>query len=174
MKRRFEFRLERVRRIRELEERVARAERASAEGLARAAETSRDEARAVLERSRAHLRELLRGPLEPLDPREVQHVHRALDHILHHLRRRVESARTLRTQAERMADAHLERRNAARALEELKERARARHAAELLRAENAALDEAAQRLAGTRNRESDSSAAIPPADQPPDPFPDRP
>src|SRR6185503_12078081 len=41
MKRRFEFRLARVQRVRDMEERVARAERAQAEALARAAEASR-------------------------------------------------------------------------------------------------------------------------------------
>jgi len=145
VKRRFDFRLERVRRVRDLEERVARAERAQAEALARAAETSRDEARSVLERSRAYLRSILDGAL---DPARVLHSQRALDGELAALRRRVESARTLRTQAERLAAAHREKRSAARALEELRERARQRHAAELEREDNAVLDEVAQRLAG--------------------------
>ena len=97
MKRRFEFRLERVRRVRDLEERVARSERAQAEALARAAEASRDHARGVLEESRAHLRAILSGHVEP---RDVLAYQRALDGELTSLRRRVESARTLRTQAE--------------------------------------------------------------------------
>jgi hypothetical protein len=149
MKRRFEFRLERVRAVRDLEERVARSERAQAEVLARAAEASRDEARAVLERSRAHLRALLAGAL---DPRQVLAAQRALDGELAHLRRRIESARTLRMQAERMAVAHREKQSAARALEELRDRARQRHGAELEKHDNAVLDEVAQRMSADARR----------------------
>jgi len=153
MKRRFEFRLERVRSVRDLEERVARAERAQAEALGRAAETSRDEARAVLEESRAHLRSLLAGAL---DPRQVLAAQRALDGELAQLRRRIESARTLRTQAERMAAAHREKKSAARALEELRERARRRHGAELEKQDNSALDEVAQRLSTAARAEAEA------------------
>lgn len=149
MKRRFEFRLERVRAVRDLEERVARSERAQAEALARAAEVSRDEARAVLEQSRAYLRSLLAGAL---DPRGVLAAQRALDGELADLRRRIESARTLRMQAERMAVAHRDRKSAARALEELRERARRRHGAELEKHDNAVQDEIAQRLATVARR----------------------
>ena len=176
MRRRFEFRLERVHRVRDVEERVARAERAQAEALARAAEASRDLARSVLEQSRTALRELLlvsarKGTLEP---REVLAAQRALDGELANLRRRVESARTVRMQAERMAVAHGERKSAARALEELRERARLRHAAQLEKHENAALDEVAQRLAEAVRRtiadgkeESASRSDEPVADQGP-------
>ena len=149
MKRRFEFRLERVRHVRDLEERVARAERASAEELARAAEASRDRARATLERSRAELANLLTGALEP---RGVLSAQRALDAELVRLRRTVESARTARMQAERIASAHRERQKAARALQELRERARARHALELVKEENAELDEVAQGLGEAERR----------------------
>ena len=149
MKRRFDFRLERVRRVRDMEERVVRAERAQAETLARAAETSRDEARDVLEQSRAYLRSILAGTL---DPTLVMASQRALDGELASLRRRVESARTLRTQAERVAVVHRERKNAARALEELRQRARARHEAELQKNDNAILDEAGQRLGEAERR----------------------
>jgi len=176
MKRRFEFRLERVRAVRDMEERVARSERAQAEALARAAEASRDEARAVLEQSRAHLRSLLAGAL---DPRAVLAAQRALDGELADLRRRIESARTLRMQAERMAVAHRERKSAARALEELRERARLRHGAELEKRDNAALDEVAQRLAAAARRaeaegkeESASRSGVSAADQGPSRRPD--
>jgi hypothetical protein len=164
VKRRFDFRLERVRRVRDLEERVARAERALAESLARAAEASRDEARAVLETSRAHLRAILEGQL---DPRGVLAAQRALDGELASLRRRIEAARTQRAQAERMAAVHRSRRSAARALEELRVRARARHAAELERHENAALDEVAQRRAAGGKGEDASRSETRPADQDP-------
>lgn len=150
MKRRFDFRLERVRRVRDLEERVVRAERAQAESLARAAEASRDEARSVLEESRAWLRSILTGALEPA---RVLSSQRALDDGLAALRRRVETARTLRTQAERMASLQRERKSVVRALDELRERARRRHAAALEQGDNATLDEVAQRLSERERRE---------------------
>jgi hypothetical protein len=143
VKRRFEFRLERVRRVRDLEERVARSERARAESVARAAEASRDQARSVLERSRAWLRELLEAGG---DPRHAALAERTSAAELADLRKKLELARTQRLQAERMAALHRERKGAARALEELRERARTRHVAELERLENAQLDEIAQRL----------------------------
>lgn len=175
MKRRFEFRLARVQRVREMEERVARAERAQAEALARVAEASRDQARAVLEESRAHLRALLEAAAREgaLEPRDVLTAQRALDGELADLRRRVETARTQRQQATHMAAVHRERKSAARALEELRERARLRHAAELEKLENAALDEVAQRLAAAARRaqsgkeESASRSGAPAADQGP-------
>lgn len=170
MKRRFEFRLERVGRVRDVEERIARSERAQAEGLARAAEASRDQARSVLEQSRAHLYSILSGAL---NPREVLSFQRAMDGELSSLRRRVESARTLRTQAERMAAAHREKKSAARALEELRERARLRHGAELEKLENAVLDEVAQRVARTGKDESDSRSRSRAADQDSGPTLDR-
>jgi hypothetical protein len=152
MKRRFDFRLERVRRVRALEERVAGAERARAEGLARAAEASRDKARTALERSRAERETLLSGALGALDPRGVLGAQRGLDAELARLRRTVESARTLRTQAERMAAVHRERKAAERALDELRGRARQRHDTALGKADAAELDEAAQRLAEAARR----------------------
>ena len=176
MKRRFEFRLERVARVRELEERVARAERASAESLARAAEASRDRARSVLGRSRAWLTAALRRTVEP---RSVLQAHRALDAEVERLGREVESARNLRTQAERLAAAHLERRSAARALEELRKRERTRHGTLLAAADNAVLDEvAAQRAREGREApsreprttvhdEDDSRSIAPHADRDP-------
>jgi len=181
VKRRFDFRLERVRRVRDVEERVARAERARAEELARAAETARDEARSVLERSRAWLSTLLEGRLEP---GHVLASQRALDAELAQLRRRVESARTVRAQAEHAAAEHRERKSAARALEELRERNRRQHAAELEKSDNAVLDEVAQRLAERergardadergRNPEGASSPTRPPADQTETPSRDR-
>jgi len=177
MKRRFDFRLQRVARVRDLEEQVARAERATAEGQARAAEARRDEARAVLERSRSWLADFLRGRFSPTDALVAQ---RALDGEHRRLQRSLESARTARTQAERMAQAHKTARGAARALEELRARALERHRAALERQDNAALDEiAAQRarLAGRARRqdqESGSRAERAPADQEPGPPPSSP
>jgi len=98
---------------------------------------------------------------------------RALDGELSALRRRIETARTQRIQAERIAAAHRERKSAARALEELRERARSSHAAGLEKHDNAALDEVAQRLAAARRAEAEDKAegasrsASPAADQDP-------
>jgi len=147
MKRRFEFRLERVRHVRDLEERVARAERTRAEGAARAAEQRRDTARLDLERSRAVLRALLTGAP---DPRTILRAQELLDGELNALRSRIEMARTLRMQAERLATHHGERRSAARALEELRARSRQRHLTAVERLDNVELDEIAQRRARRR------------------------
>src|SRR5262249_47217449 len=126
MKRRFDFRLARVARVRELEERVARAERAQAEGFARAAETRATGARNEVARARAWLSDVLSGRI---DPRRTLSMHRVLDGQQARLRSAIESARTLRTQAERMAALHRARKAAARALEELRARALGRHRA---------------------------------------------
>jgi len=175
MKRRFEFRLQRVARVRELEERLARSERAAAEALARAAETRRDRARVVLQRSRAWLRELL---LEKTDPRSVLLSQRALDSELRALERAVESSRTLRTQAEKLAAAHRTKKSAARALEELRTRALERHRSTLEQADNALLDETAQRGRAPawkreRKRETDSRSTGQASDEGAPPPPGR-
>ena len=68
-----------------------------------------------------------------------------------------------------MGKAHRERESAARALLELRERARGRHAAELAKQENAALDEVAQRLAEAgrrRGKEATPSRSEPAAADP--------
>lgn len=175
MKRRFEFRLERVRLVRALEERVARAERATAENLARAAEARADRARGALERSRAWLAEILRGRI---DARSVLLSQRALDAELRALERSVETSRTLHAQAERLAGAHRSKKSAARALEELRERFLARHRATLEQVENRALDEAAlrarERRSGRAGRETDSRSTAPGSDaSSPSPHPSR-
>jgi hypothetical protein len=172
VKRRFEFRLERLRRVRDIEERLARGERAGSEGLARNAEDLRDRARSALDNSRDELQRMLEGPI---DPGQVVLMNNLLDAELVIQRRLIESARTLRTQAERMAEAHRERRGAALALDELRDRARTRHLAELTKDDNATQDEVAQRMNQLRRRadgeaasdkpESDSRTDTGPADQ---------
>jgi DNA repair exonuclease SbcCD ATPase subunit len=113
---------------------------------------------------------LLEGEVQP---REILTSQRALEGELARLRRKVESARTQRIQAERMAELHRERKSAARALEELRERARQRHTGALEVADNAALDEVAQRLARLEaerraaSTESTSRSGLPAADHPP-------
>ena len=141
MKRRFEFRLERVRRVRVLEEEVARAERSAAEHAAREAETRRDQARERIARSRALLAGVLTA--RSIDARSILLSHRALDSELRALERGVESARTARERAERFAAHHREKKTAARALEELRKRALVAHREGLEKAANQELDEAA-------------------------------
>jgi hypothetical protein len=165
MKRRFEFRLERLRRVRALEEGVARAERARAELEARSAEARADGLRARLVQDRAWVRSAQEDspPAARLLP-----AFRALDATSARLRERAEAARALRQAAERAAEEHRSRKTAARALDELSARARALHMAELARTEQATLDEVAQRSATTRatdgKAEGDSSLHGGPSD----------
>jgi len=147
MKRRFEFRLERLRRVRALEESVARAERARAESEARGAEARADELRTRLAGDRAWVRT---AQEESAPAARLLAAHRTLDTSASRLRTRVEAARALRTTAERAAEEHRRRKTAARALDELRARARGLHLSGLAREEQAVLDEVAQRTASAR------------------------
>lgn len=171
MKRRFEFRLERLRRVRVLEEGVARAERARAEGEARNAEARADALRARLAQDRAWISAAQEGSTAAA---RLLPAFRALDTTAAGLRARAESARALRLAAERAAEEHRARKTAARALEELRGRARTLHAAELAREEQAVLDEAAQRAPARRSAtdgkaEGDSSPGADATDLAPGP-----
>lgn len=166
MKRRFEFRLERLRRVRALEEYVARAERAQAEGEARAAETRAEAVRAKLTQDRAWVRERLEeSALAPLGS-----AHRTLDTTARLLGQRAEAARAARAVAARAAEEHRARKVAARALDELRVRARQEHLALLAQVEQAQMDEIALRRASTTRgkAEGDSSAPAPATDLAPD------
>lgn len=123
---RFRFRLERLARLRALEERVARAAWGAAEQGAREAEAAADEVRRTLAEGRAALGlELARGPLEPRAVLAEQHV---LVVLGRRLAQRRQDALTRRGQAERQAEAWRERRARSEALERLGARARAEHA----------------------------------------------
>lgn len=166
MKRRFEFRLERLRRVRSIEEHVARAERARAEGEARAAEARAEAVRTHLEQDRAWVRARLEeSALAPLSG-----AHRTLDATGRLLGRRLESARTLRESARQAAEEHRARQIAARALDELRTRARQEHLALLAQEEQAVLDEVAQRRAGATDGKAEgrSSRPAPATDLAPD------
>jgi len=143
MKRRFEFRLARVRRVRELEERVARGVWSVAERAARTAEDELEERRRAVQAAREELLASARDEGGALRPGAVVQGHRAIEVLLGGVHRHRELARTARDQAERLAEAWRRRRVDRRALEQLEERARARHRAEVERLENAALDERA-------------------------------
>lgn len=166
MKRRFEFRLERLRRVRALEEHVARAERARAEGEARTAEARADALRAKLTQDRAWVRErLAESALAPLSS-----AHRTLDTTGRLLGLRAEAALAARAAALRAAEEHRTRKVAARALDELRARARLEHLALLAQDEQAQMDEIALRRASTARgkAEGDSSAPAPATDLAPD------
>ena len=172
MRRRFAFRLGRVRRVREIEERLARATWSQAEGEAAEAEMREADRRRERDRSRRELaREL--GPRggERLDPARVLISERALANETRALALARERALTLRAQAERLAADWRDRERDRRALVELEERARARHRRELERWEGAQLDEAALArriraglLAARRKTETDSSPVPRPSD----------
>jgi flagellar export protein FliJ len=163
MNRRFEFRLSRLRRVREIDEQVARAVWTAAEAESHEASVLLEEARTAI----AEAREDLSTSLDPasgttVDPRSVLVALESIQGMLDDVHRRREDALTLRAQADRLAEAWREREVERKALVELENRARERHRAELEREENAEMDE--QNLMRDarrrrRERESDSSAA---------------
>ena len=142
MKRRFAFRLARVRRIRELHERVARGTWAAAERAAREAEETRDVTSREVAEARARVaRELGASTQRPLNTRGVLLSQRVVDAQVARLAACLETARTARIRARHLMAAWRERETDRRALEELEERARERHDHELERADQAELDE---------------------------------
>jgi len=168
MKRRFDFRLARVLRVRELAERAARAEWGRAQSEVRAAADRRDAARAGLAAARSDVaRGLASGPLAPERALVDQ---RALDAQLTALQLAGETLLTRQAQAQAQQAVWAEREQERRALDELQVRARKRHHADLRAAENAEMDEIAG-LRDTRRRqlearrETDSSRGAPTTDE---------
>ena len=131
---RFEFRLARVKRVREIEERVARAAWSSAERTATEAEARCDAARERIADAR-------RAPAGEIDPTRILLGHRATDGLLQGLLRSKEAALTLRGQAARLGQAWQGREVDRRALEELETRARERHRVAREREEAKEMDE---------------------------------
>jgi len=147
--RRFAFRLARVRRIRELEERLARSEWGEAQAEANQAASQRDQMRADLNAAREELRSLL-GPVSdgetpkpPLDPQAVALSHELLDQQASHVRRADERTLTLQGQADRLAAAWKKRDTRRQALERLEERDQKTHFRELEREDAKEQDERA-------------------------------
>lgn len=178
MKRRFEFRLRRVARVRDIEERLAREKRAVAEVRAREAETAREQARDALRAARLELARHLAGTV---DPRAVLSAHRLIDDHQRLLGERTVQAAAQRRTADAAAGVHRERKAASQAMEKLHDRARDRHHEALAREENAEMDEIAsvrahRRGAASRDpekKEGPSRSAPAGADQPPVPSLDR-
>jgi len=157
MKRRFEFRLERLRRVRALEEHVARAERARNESEARVAEARAEEVRARLAQDHAWVRERLgESALASLPA-----AHRSLDSTARTLSRRLETARARRASAERSAEEHRARKIAARALDELRSKAHHQHQTLLSQVEQAQLDEVALRRSGASRGKAEGDSSRP-------------
>ena len=156
MPRAFRFRLARVQRVRDLEERVARAAWGEAQAEALQAERSRDRASTHLEETR---RELTRRPAERLDPGQALLGERLLDAGLEALHRTHETVETTRTQAETARSAWAERERDRRALDKLEERHRSAHLEEVRKAENAQMDEVAGQRHGRGGPGSAPSSA---------------
>ena len=162
---RFRFRLDRLLRVRTIEERLARSEWSQGERIAQAAEDAQDRARAHLHRSRSELAAGLEGSL---------HARAVLTQqaLLGGLGRRLAGARetylTARGQADRLGD-HWRTRNAAsEALSRLRERDRLAHRREEARREAAEMDEVAltRRPAPTRASQNGTEQAPLPSSRP--------
>lgn len=151
MKRAFQFRLSRIRRLRETEERVARALWAQAERKALDAEEEQGEASQELARSREQLSCACAAGAALHADRTLLSL-RAIDGLIRVLRGRKERATTLRCQADEQARAWQERDQRRRALTELEGRRKIRHRRELERAENAERDEIASMRAAQKRR----------------------
>ena len=170
MRRRFRFRLARVRRVRELEERVARATWGAAQSAASAAARAREGASAELLAARKHHVDRLAAGAS--SPASLLVEHRILDSQVHGLSAVSEVAKTRAAQAAALADAWRTREVARRALQELEKRARERHLIDLRAHEGAEMDEIAgmrdagdRRREGRERRETDSSSTAALADQ---------
>ncbi len=149
MRRTFPDRLARVRRVREIEERIARAAWGEAEARATEAEATRKRMRDELDHSRAALSRAMAGG--SIDPTVALLEREALDTQLYALSVADASWMTHVAQAQSLAEAWKKREADRRALEELTKRALDRHRTELRKEENAEMDEiAAQRDARTR------------------------
>lgn len=155
MKRRFEFRLARLRRIREIDEQVARAAWSEAENASRVATAELARARAAVEDANRNLA----GVPGELQPGEVLLSLQVIEGLKRAVHARRELALTRQGQAKELADAWREREVDRRALEQLEERARVRHREELERADNAEIDEQnlMREIRRRRRTESDSS-----------------
>lgn len=140
MKRRFQFRLDRLEKVRALEERIARAQWGEAEAVAARSAARVVELEATLTRARAELRLLLIE--SDAAPGAVDAYERPIETLCNHL----EVARALHATHRAAADAEKAewslRQQAHRALERLEERARDEHRAAVNAADQAASDEA--------------------------------
>jgi len=163
MKRRFDYRLARLLRVRAIEEQVARAEWGQTEGLARAQERLRDERAHGLASARQELAASM-GRGSTIRPEWMLQAEHALTAQIADLRRTHEDALTRRAQADALGRVWRERERDRRVLDELEDRARTLHREEVERWDNAQLDEQAlvrQRRILRRPEEDSSSTASP-------------
>ena len=149
---RFRFKLERLKRVRAIEERAARAAWAEGERAAARAEEALEALRTEVRQARTALEQ---GRGRALDPSRAELGRGAVDGMLRALVGRREAALSTRGQASRLGEAWRARKADHRALEELETRHRERFRRDRERAETQAMDEVALTRQG--RRESDSS-----------------
>lgn len=150
MKRRFEFRLARVLRVRSVTERVARAAWSGAEQRASDSEAQRRQLSDGVARARGELTKRLTAGTT--DPGSVLLDQASIDHQLDVLGVAGQTARTQRAQAESLRRAWTERERERRGLSELEARARSQHRRDLEARENAELDALATARSAWRAR----------------------
>lgn len=140
MKRRFQFRLRRLERVRQIEEQIARGKWGEAEAVVARTAARVVELESTLERARRELHALRAGG--ELDLANNDTYERPIETLLAHL----QAARALhaeqRTVADRVKEAWSKRRQALRTLERMEEKARERHDSDLARADQFEADEA--------------------------------
>lgn len=147
MKRRFDFRLRRLLRVRDIEENLARSEWAEREGVANAADEASEQAAEAVSQARA---DIVRGAESegPISPAWLDAAHGAVDGLSALLRKKRETSASLRSQADAARDHWREIDARRRGLVELEARARIQHRIELERTDNTEMDE----IASARSR----------------------
>ena len=130
-----------MRRIRTIEERLARGEWGAAESAATEAEREREHQTDALAASRRAL--VVAMEAGTIDPKRALLEQRALDSQLLALTVADQNWLTRRAQAQALGEAWREREAKRRALDELAKRARARHSRDVQAADNAEMDEVA-------------------------------
>lgn len=158
MKKRFQFSLERLQKVRDAQERMARAEWAAAAAIA-------GEAHQRLEATRTELAEARNQSLnlrssKHLDARELMAGEKLIHHILQRLRKRREEHISAESRARELQVAWSVRSGEHKALIKLEENARHSHQKELQKLENEELDEiSGVRWASSKSAEKYSSQA---------------
>ena len=141
MKRKFSFRLERVLRVRAIEERVARAEWGAAQAELRSAQEKRDERSRGLADAR---QEMGQGRFDgSISAPQALLAERALDSQMFGLTNASEQVASKSLHAEQLANAWRTREQSRKALVELQSRAQLAHRLELEAGDNAEMDEQA-------------------------------
>ncbi|MCA8980468.1 MAG: flagellar export protein FliJ [Planctomycetes bacterium] len=145
---RFQFRLARLFKVREIQEEIARGEWQAAEDLARRAEQRVHEILQLVAETNASLRELQAS--EQLSSTEVLALQDLLERVTRTLAGARRQAAELRAAAERAREPWTALRVELEGLGRLEQRARDAHRTELTRVENAELDQIALERAARR------------------------